>query len=279
MNCFKHICFALVFLQSGTNYAQVVNGDFEDWQFFNPRNWQCYSQGAPTSLYKSELPSTDAFSGDSALMCHNRLVPINPPVSTVMPGYVQQTGMAITDRPICLSGAFKIIQNVQDTLFVDLTLYRFATIIGAATFSATGEVSNYSVFCVTPVYTATETPTSYDLRIGFNQFRLHGNSSEDTYLLIDAVELLRPNALPEQNSTKLFSVLKNISSQSFLLTSLQDCGNSYTVRVLSIDGKTVEQTTAVNLPYQIVYSGFEDGIYLIELSEPNGRTHLLKVIK
>jgi hypothetical protein len=279
MNYIKHICLALIFLQNGTNFAQVVNGDFEEWNNLNPKNWQCYSQNAPTSPYKTELPSADAFTGDSALMCHNRLVPINPPVSTVIPGYVKQTGIEITERPICLTGAFKIIQNVQDTLFVDLTLYRFATIIGAASFSATGEVSNYSVFCVTPVYTSTESPTFYDLRIGFNRFRFHSNSSEYTYLLIDAVELLRPNALPELNTTKLFSVSKNISSQTFVLTSMQDSGNDYSLRVLSLDGKLIQQTTLVNLPYQLFYSGFDDGIYLIELTEQNGSTHFLKVIK
>jgi hypothetical protein len=225
------------------------------------------------------VPSADAYSGDTAMRCQNVSVPVGPFTYTVQPGYVEQTNISINDRPICLTGAFKIIDNVEDTLFVNLTLKKNGNVIGSAQYTATGDVPSYSVFCITPIYTTTDVPNSYDLRIGFNQFRWHGNSSVSTYLLIDAVELLRPNVVPESYTRQNFKIANDCISNTFEVSAKDGSTAKFDIRLLTVEGSVLYSEDKVELPFIQSTSCLCSGMYVLQIISENGKMSTFKIIK
>lgn len=87
-----------------------------------------------------------------------------------------------------------------------------------------------------------------------------------------------PVNLPEnQISLNAYSIYPNPASQYFNLI-LNETGKSYTLTVYNLSGSKIIEKEGFNDDIKIITSGWEKGLYVINLTDNSGNTHSSKII-
>jgi hypothetical protein len=274
----KIALLSTLFLSSicSSTFAQIPNGDFEFWNDSLPANWRTCGQNVSKNM-STESVSADAYSGVKALQCKNVKIFNTATSYYILPGWIEQKNVATTGVPICLSGAYKIVYNTNDTLYAILTLKNGSNVIGNATFSATGNALNYTYFCVAPTITGQSAADNFDIYVGFNKKYTHPNSSVNTYFLIDALEVNRITSVTETRDSKLANLfLDDSNSELEIKQSSNYESKTYGLKVFDVNGRILFTESRVSLPYRIPVSSFSQGLYLIQVSDLQGNIEHFK---
>jgi hypothetical protein len=246
------------------------------WNDSLPANWITCGQNVSKNMSTESL-SADAYSGVKALQCKNVKIVNTATTYYIMPGWIEQKSVATSGVPICLSGAYKIHNNTNDTLYAILTLKTGSNVIGMASFSATGNAANYTSFCVTPTISGQTAADNFDVYVGFNKKNLHPSGSVNTYFLIDALEVNRLTEVPEINKRERFKVISN--SNEFVVSAIDGTPEKFSVRLLTTEGKVIFSITNIDLPNRINSESLSQGLYVLQVLSDQGVLSTFKVIK
>jgi hypothetical protein len=258
--------------------AQIPNGDFELWNDSLPANWITCGQNVSKNM-STESVSGDAYFGVKALQCKNVKIFNTATTFYIMPGWIEQKNVATSGVPICLSGAYKIYNNTNDTLFAILTLKTGSNVIGMASFSATGNAANYTSFCVTPTISGQASADNFDVYVGFNKKNLHPSASVNTYFLIDAMEVNRLSTISETRNTQLVNLFLDDSNSEIVIKGKADSDSEiYGIKVFDVNGRILFADDRVSLPHRIPINSFTQGLHLIQVSNLYGSIENFKYL-
>jgi len=259
-------------------FGQVPNGDFEVWNDSLPANWTTCGQNVSKNM-STESVSSDAYSGVKALQCKNVKIFNTATTYYIMPGWIEQKNVSTSGVPICLSGAYKIYNNTNDTLFAILTLKTGSNVIGMASFSATGNAGNYTSFCVTPTISGQTSADNFDIYVGFNKKNLHTNASVNTYFLVDAIEVNRITSVSEIRNSQLLNLFLDDSNSELVINEKgENKKEPYSIKVFDLNGRILSTDNRVFLPYTMPVSSLSQGLLLIQVSNLSGYTENFKYL-
>lgn len=136
-------------------FAQIPNGNFEQWTSDGPTNW-----ATPNSPVWPQLvtQSTNAFEGSFAAKGEVKTVLPQLIIAPFMQSGEDATGFSYTQRPAKMTGYY-IFSPVQgDRLSIIISFYKNGEAVGIGAFAFNNAASNYTAFEIPIQYLTAETP-------------------------------------------------------------------------------------------------------------------------
>ncbi len=139
--------------------APIPNGDFENWNGNTPVGWYTSNAGPLTVISMT----SDAHAGSGALKgSASSLAPLPIAAGT---GSTTNPKVPYTDHPGIFEGFYKMATTSGDSLHVLALFFKQGTGIGAANFTTSTPVSNYTQFSVPIHWTTADSPDSMSVAL------------------------------------------------------------------------------------------------------------------
>ena len=265
-SCFTSIILFTILLSFEPN-AQVINGDFEQWDNGNPVGWFTSNFTEPNITQSIEAHGgASAVKGEVILSNGNLLTPL------LIYGEIGEHGLPVSERHANLTGYYKLSAPVPEKFSVLVIFYKMGEFIGVGglQFAAASE---YTQFTVPVSYNNDETPDSCQISITI------GNPSAPltagSYFLLDDLtfEGIATGVGDETISLNSFSLEQNYPNPfnpSTKITYSLNEKSFVTLKVYNVLGKEIavlENSEKEKGVYTIDFNASElsNGIYFYKM--------------
>ena len=274
---------------SGTT-EDILNNDFENWHLdtlYSPDYWIYNQMNKLDPLYPESLPlkrTSDAQHGNYAALISNYIHPgktINGWLTTG-PGF-NTPDFSVNSRHQFLTGYFKFLPENNDTMVIQILMFKNHQVLGSGNMMTSTPSSNYSPFEINIFYTDSTIPDSGKISIkSFNGIALGKSRLYIDNLNFDGF-ISGIKDPPITNAGKFgFNIFPNpISSQATIAFSMNQ-DEHVTINLFNISGKQV--AVLANGYYKkgdykinLSSSGLCDGFYICVINT-NSSTFSKKII-
>jgi hypothetical protein len=267
---------------SGTT-VNIPNYDFEYWEsnvYYTLDNWWYGNKYSPDPLNPQNNPvsrTSDAKHGNYALLIQNFLYP-----NDTLSGYVSSSqywynpGFGVNSHHQSLTGYYKFIPENNDSMNIQVVMYKNHNQIGWGNLASTNTVTEYTPFNIDINYQSGLMPDSCQIIMKSSYNRALGNSK----LYIDNLNFdgflsgVKESPITETPNNFIFNVYPNPFSDNATISFALNNDENVMMRLFDLSGKQVSLLAnrryhAGNHNLDISAEGLKKGFYICVITSKN----------